>query len=95
MIYLMYGAGGMLVILTVFFFGGFLGWKACEGVGKYNRKRTAQEATQEQRRELAAQEQRRELAAQQQAFEEMLRYNQDTAYGIGAGVEVLRGDEGQ
>ena len=86
MIYLMYGAGGMLVILTVFFFGGFLGWKACEGVGKYNRKRTAQEATQEQRRELAA---------QQQAFEEMLRYNQDTAYGIGAGVEVLRGDEGQ
>ena len=86
MIYLMYGAGGMLVILTVFFFSGFLGWKACEGVGKYSRKRTAQEVTQEQRRELAA---------QQQAFEEMLRYNQDTAYGIGAGVEVLRGDEGQ
>ena len=86
MVYLMYGAGGMLAVLAVFFLGGLLGWKLREAFVKYRRRSAAQEATQEQRRELAA---------QQQAFEEMLRYNQDTAYGITGGVEVLRGGEGQ
>lgn len=84
MIYLMYGAGGTLAVLAVFFLGGFLGWKLRAACSQYRTTREAQEVTQEQRRELAA---------QQQAFEEMLRYNQDTAYGIGAGVELLGGGE--
>ena len=86
MLYLMYGAGGTLVILAVFLLGGFLGWKLRETVWRYRTTKEVQEVTQEQRREMAA---------QQQAFEEMLRYNQDTAYGIGAGVELLGGDERQ
>ena len=86
MIYLMYGAGGMLAILAVFLLGGFLGWKLRESFSRYRTTKEVQEITREQRRELAA---------QQQAFEEMLRYNQDTAYGIGAGVELLGGDERQ
>lgn len=86
MIYLMYGAGGTLAVLAVFFLGGFLGWKLRATCSQYRVTKEAQEVTQEQRRELAA---------QQQAFEEMLRYNQDTAYGIGAGVELLGGGERQ
>lgn len=84
MIYLMYGVGGTLAVLAVFFLGGFLGWKLRETFSQYRTTKAGQEITQEQRRELAA---------QQQAFEEMLRYNQDTAYGIGAGVELLGGGE--
>lgn len=86
MVYLMYGAGGTLAVLAVFFLGGFLGWKLRETFSHYRTAKEAQEISQEQRRELAA---------QQQAFEQMLHYNQDTAYGIGAGVELLGGDDGQ
>lgn len=86
MIYLIYGAGGMLVVLTAFFLGSLLGWKLREAFVAYHRRSAAQEVTQEQWRELAA---------QQQAFEEMLRYNQDTAYGITGSVEVMGGSEGQ
>ena len=83
MMSLIYGAVGMLAVLVLLAVGGFLGWKATRMYVRYRTKRVQEEVTQEQRRRLAA---------QQQAFEEMLRYNQDTAYGM-TGVSTLQGGE--
>ena len=83
MMSLIYGAVGMLAVLVLLAVGGFLGWKATRMYDRYRTKRVQEEVTQEQRRRLAA---------QQQAFEEMLRYNQDTAYGM-TGVSTLQGGE--
>ena len=84
MIYLVYGAGGMLLVLVLLFLGVFLGWKFKEACEKYGRKSETEEI---------GQEQRRQLLAQQQAFEEMLHYNQDTAYGVAAGLDAMQGGD--
>ena len=85
MISLIYGALGMLTVLGLLFVGAFLGWKFTRYFDRCQRERGAEEITQEQRRQLAA---------QQQAFEEMLRYNQDTAYGMAVGFGAMQeGDE--
>lgn len=85
MMYLVYGVGGMLAVLVLLVLGGYCGWKANEMFRHYSRRKTAEEWTQEQNRQLVA---------QQQAFEEMLRYNQDTAYGM-ANMDVLQGGEAE
>ena len=84
MVSLIYGAVGMLVVLGLLALGAFLGWKVTRMSDRYRRERVQEEMTQEQRRELAA---------QQQAFEEMLRYNQDTAYGLAAGLGMTQGGD--
>ena len=84
MMSLIYGAVGMLAVLVLLAVGGFLGWKATRMFDRYRRERAEEEITQEQRRQLVA---------QQQAFEEMLRYNQDTAYGMAAGFGAMQGGE--
>ena len=84
MSYLVYGAGGMLAVLLLLAAGAFLGWRANDAFGKYSARRAAAEATEEQLRQLAA---------QQQAFESMLGYNQDTAYGLNAGLSAAEGGE--
>lgn len=71
MIHLMYGAVGAFSVLTLLVLGFLAGWKANE-VFAAQKRPAAEEVTEEQRRHLLA---------QQQAFEEMLHYNQDTAYG--------------
>ena len=83
MMSLIYGAAGMLAVLGLLAVGVFLGWKATRMFDRYRTKRAEEEITQEQRRQLAA---------QQQAFEEMLRYNQDTAYGL-TGVSTMQGGD--
>lgn len=85
MMYLIYGVGGMLAVLVLLVLGGYCGWKANEMFRHYSRRKTVEEWTQEQNRQLVA---------QQQAFEEMLRYNQDTAYGM-ANMDVLQGGEAE
>lgn len=85
MMYLVYGVGGMLGVLVLLVLGGYCGWKAHEMFRHYSRRKSAEEWTQEQNRQLVA---------QQQAFEEMLRYNQDTAYGM-ASMDVLQGGEAE
>lgn len=84
MVYLAYGAEGTLAVLGLLALGFFSGWKANNAFVKYSRKRAAAEATEEQRRQLAA---------QQQAFEEMLNYNQDIAYGMNNNLTALGGGE--
>ena len=83
MISFIYGALGMLAVLGLLAVGAFLGWKFTGMFERYRRERVQEEVTQEQRRQLAA---------QQQAFEEMLRYNQDTAYGL-AGLNAMQGGD--
>lgn len=74
MMYLLYGALGALWTLMAFIGGAVVGWK-----GKS--MTTA--------REKAAEE-RRSFDAEQRSFEEMLRYNMDTAYGVAdEGGEML------
>lgn len=84
MSYLVYGAGGMLAVLMLLAAGAFLGWRASDAFGKYSARRAAEEATEEQLRQLAA---------QQQAFESMLSYNQNTAYGLDTGLSGAEGGE--
>lgn len=84
MIYLMYGAAGALTVLILLAVGACIGWKANDALEKRGSKRAAVEATEEQRRQLAA---------QQKAFEDMLSYNQDTAYGTNRTLNGLGGGE--
>ena len=80
MIYVIYGAVGTLAVLGLLFLGAFCGWKACE----INRKNIITS-------EVNAEAQRR-FMEEQQAFESMLHYNQDTAYGMNRGVAELGGE---
>lgn len=82
MIYLIYGAVGALMVLGVLAAGVFIGWKAGDAARKYGGSSTAGQETEEQRRQLKA---------QQQAFESMLSYNTDTAYGIDPAFSALMG----
>lgn len=79
MIYLVYGAVGTLAVLGLLACGIFIGWKANDAFAKHSRQKAAEEATEEQKRMLMA---------QQQAFEEMLGYNADTAYGVTGGASL-------
>ncbi len=81
MIHLMYGAVGALSVLVLLMLGFIAGWKANETYAAQKRP-AAEEVTEEQRRRLIA---------QQQAFEEMLHYNQDTAYGAGRTLSGMGG----
>ena len=80
MIYVIYGAVGMLAVLGLLFLGAFCGWKACE----VNRNKVITS-------EVNAEAQRR-FVEEQQAFESMFHYNQDTAYGLNRGVADLGGE---
>ncbi len=73
MMYLIYGAVGMLAVLVLLACGFFAGWYANHAFVRYSRKHQV---------EMATHEEQMQLMAQQRAFESMLNYNQDTAYGI-------------
>lgn len=81
MLNVLLGAAGTLAVLGLLFLGAFLGWKA--------RERFQKETVQELDEETC-----RRFEAEQQAFEDMLNYNIDTAYGLNSGVENLLGGDG-
>jgi predicted negative regulator of RcsB-dependent stress response len=78
MINFLIGAAGMLAVLGLLVLGAFFGWKA--------RERFQAKAVQE-----VSEAERRRFEAEQQAFESMLNYNVDTAYGLTGGVENMQG----
>ena len=78
MINFLLGAAGMLAVLGLLILGAFFGWKARE-LFQVNAVQEVSEA------------ERRRFEAEQQAFESMLNYNADTAYGLTGGVENLQG----
>lgn len=85
MTYVLYGAVGVIVVLLLLCFGFLLGWKARVAWVKHTRRAAADEATEEELRNLKA---------EQKAFEGMLNYNLETAYGMNVSLEELaRGDD--
>ena len=78
MIYFVIGAAGTLTVLGLLSLGAFLGWKA--------RERFTQRTVQE-----FSEEEHRRILEEQRAFEAMLSYNIDTAYGVDSGVAKIFG----
>ena len=81
MIHVIYGAAGMLAVLVILAAGALLGWK---GRGKWQ-ERTRQAVDRE-----TDERERREAAEQQKAFEGLLNYSMDTAYGLHDPLAELR-----
>lgn len=81
MINILYGALGALGVLALMGVSFLIGWKANNAFHKHSAAVVAEEASEEERRQLIA---------QQKAFEDMINYNVDMAYGMSAGLE---GDE--
>lgn len=77
MIYFVYGAVGALAVLGLLALGFFIGWK-CRKKFEHNDPVPMEEMTEEHRHQMLA---------QQMAFESMLNYNQDTAYGLNGGTD--------
>lgn len=81
--YLIYGALGTLAVLALLALGVFIGWKANTSFRTHSTRAAAEEASEEELRQLKA---------EQKAFESMLNYNQDTAYGMSKTLEEMVGD---
>ncbi len=84
MIFVLYGALGTLGVLALVGLGFLAGWKARGEWVKHTRKALAEELTEEERMDVLA---------QQKAFEGMLNYNMDTAYGMHVSLEELAGGD--
>jgi len=77
-----YGALGVLAVLGLLALGFFMGWKA--------RVLWVKHTVQAVRAEVTEQE-RRALEAEQKAFDGLMNYNMETAYGMNRGLdEVMR-----
>ena len=77
------GAVGALVVVALIAIGVFVGWQANNAFRAHSTRVAAEEASEEERRQLLA---------EQRAFESMLNYNQDTAYGLNKGLDEMVGD---
>lgn len=84
MIYVLYGAAGTLGVLALMALGFLAGWKSRIAWQAHTRRAVAEEANDEERRAILA---------EQRAFEGMLNYNADTAYGLNVSLEELAGGE--
>ena len=85
MTYVLYGALGMLLALGFLACGTFAGWKLRGSWQEHTKKVVAEEATEEERKRLVE---------EQHAFESMLNYNPEQAYGMNKSLEELaRGDD--
>lgn len=84
MTYVLYGALGMLAVLSLLICGVIIGWKVRGAWQAHAKKVVAAEATEEERRQLKE---------SQRAFEGMLNYNTEQAYGMNLGLEELAGGD--
>lgn len=80
---ILYGALGALMVLLALILGLALGWKARDMLKIHRSVRTENE------------EEKHRAWEEQQAFEHMLHYNMDTAYGMNAGIGDLTGGDGR
>ena len=78
-----FGAVGALAVVALVAVGVFIGWKANDAFRAHSNRVAAEEASEEERRQLIA---------DQRAFECMLNYNQDTAYGMNKGLDEMVGE---
>lgn len=84
MIYVLYGALGTLGVLALIALGFLAGWKARVSWQKHTRRAVAEEASEDERRAILA---------EQKAFEGMLNYSTETAYGLNISLEELAGGD--
>lgn len=77
MMYAVYGAAGVLCVLALLALGFALGWKGRTVWDARARRAVDRESDERERRELRE---------QQRAFEGMLNYSADTAYGMDGGL---------
>lgn len=77
------GAVGALVVMALIAVGVIVGWQANNAFRAHSTRKAAEDASEEERRQLLA---------EQRAFESMLNYNQDTAYGLNKGLDEMVGD---
>lgn len=84
MTYVLYGALGVLVVLGLLVAGAAIGWKARGAWQDHAKRVVAEEATEEERRQLIE---------SQRAFEGMLNYNAEQAYGMSKSLEELAGGD--
>jgi len=80
MTYILYGAVGVIAVLLLFMAGAYTGWRLRIAYEKHNRKVVHESMTEEQKQRFQQ---------DQQAFEMMLNYNPDMAYGRVASVSDL------
>lgn len=73
MIYIVYGAVGVVAVLLLFIAGCFTGWKLHVAYEKHNRQVAVDNATEEEKKLFIE---------QQRAFDNMLNYNINQAYGL-------------
>ena len=80
MVFLIYGALGVLTVLLLFFGGAFLGWHLHTRYLAHNHKIIREELTDEQKRKFAA---------DQAAWDAMMNYSVETAYGLNPTLEEI------
>lgn len=73
MTYVIYGAVGVVAVLLLLFGGAFLGWKLHAKYIAHKNRIVREELTEEQRQKFAA---------DQAAWEAMMNYSTETAYGL-------------
>ena len=84
MLNFIFGAIGALVVIALIAIGFVIGWHANNAFRRHSTRVAAEEASEEERRQLIA---------DQRAFETMLNYNQDIAYGITKLESEMVGEE--
>lgn len=80
MMNIVYGAVGVIAVLLLLCIGAIIGWKARIAFEEHNRKVIRQELTEEERKKFQA---------EQEAFDAMINYNVDMAYGNPKSLEEL------
>lgn len=81
-----FGALGVLLVLGLLALGFFIGWKARILWRTHTTRAVRQELTEQER--LA-------FEAQQKAFDDLLSYNVETAYGMNKGLNDMQGEGGE
>lgn len=79
------GAIGVLVVLGLLVLGFSIGWRCRIMWTRHTTRAVKQELTEQERRDLIA---------QQRAFDSLMNYSAETAYGMTAGLQDLAGEAG-
>lgn len=80
MIYVLYGAAGVIGVLLLLLTGVWIGWKGRVAYEKHNTRVVEETMTEEQRQQFLA---------SQRAFDAMLHYNSEQAYGLNRSLDEL------
>lgn len=86
MLNILFGALGVLLVLGLLALGFFMGWRARIMWLSHTTRAVKQEISEKER--LA-------FEAQQKAFDDLLSYNTETAYGMNVDLNAVYGEDGE